>query len=127
MYGAYTGTLANNPEYASSLAGARISPKRSEASENKWLFDRLQRQREAIEGRFGASLEWLRLEDKKASRIAYPHPFDGFNESNWPEMVAWLCEHIVRLEAAFSGPMSQLNRQLKSGIDSAAEDGSQQT
>lgn len=69
------------------------------------------------------SLEWRRMDDKKANRIVSSGPFDGFNESVWPEMVAWLCDHIVRLEAAFSESLSRLNRQLKSGIDSATAHG----
>ena len=49
------------------------------------------------------------MDDKKASRIAFSSPFDGFNESTWPEMVAWLCDHIVRLEAAFAERLKRLN------------------
>ena len=92
---------------------------RSDKNENKWLFDRLMQQREDIEARFGDSFDWLRLDDRKASRIVYSSPFDGFNESVWPEMMAWLCDHIARLEAAFSEPLSRLNAELKSGIDPA--------
>ena len=99
---------------------------RSDAAENKWLFDRLDEVRDEVEDRFGDSLRWLRLEDKKASRIAFSCGFDGFDESSWPDMVAWLCEHIVRLERAFSEPLARLNRQLKSGIDFAAADGASQ-
>lgn len=96
---------------------------RQEARQNKWLFDELEEQRAEIEDRFGTGLEWLRSDQKKRSRIAFSCPFDGFNESTWPEMVAWLCKHIVQLEATFSEPMSRLNRQLRSGIDSAATAG----
>ncbi len=97
---------------------------RAEASENKWLFDQLVQDRAEAESRFGDNLEWLRLDDKKQSRIAFSCRFDGFNESSWPDMVAWLCEHIVRLEQAFSEPLARLNHQLKSGIDHTATDGS---
>ena len=100
-----------------------LSLARSDKRENKWLFERLEQQRREVEGRFGDGLEWRRMDDNKASRIVYSKPFDGFNESVWPEMVAWLCDHIVRLEAAFSEPLSRLNRQLKSGIDTATTDG----
>ena len=96
---------------------------RPDRSENKWLFDRFMQEREEIESQFGNSLEWLRLDDKKASRIAFSSAFDGYNESVWPEMVTWLCDHIVRLEEAFSEPLARLNRQLKSGIDLATADG----
>ena len=96
---------------------------RSDAKENKWLFDRLGQQRAEIEARFGERLRWLRLDKKKASRITFSRSFDGFNESNWPDMVDWLREHIVRLEKAFSEPLAQLNQQFKSGIDNATANG----
>ena len=38
-------------------------------------------------------------------------------------MMAWLCEHIVRLEEAFSEPLARLNRRLKSGVDYEAAEG----
>ena len=56
------------------------------------------------------------------SRIVYSRPFEGFDQSVWPEMTAWLCDHIVRLETAFSDPLSRLNREIKSGIDSTTAD-----
>ena len=87
---------------------------RAEASENKWIFDRLERQRQEIEERFGAELKWQRLDDKKASRISHSHPFDGFDDENWPDMIEWLCQHFVKLEEAFSEPLTRLNRRLRS-------------
>ena len=87
---------------------------RAEASENKWVFDQLERRRREIEERFGATLEWQRLDDKKASRICYNQPFDGFDDENWPAMIEWLCSHIVKLDEAFSKSLTRLNRQLKS-------------
>ncbi|MYA30656.1 MAG: DUF4268 domain-containing protein [Gammaproteobacteria bacterium] len=87
---------------------------RAEASENKWIFDRLERERQEIEERFGAELKWQRLDDKKASRISHAHPFDGFNDENWPDMIEWLCQHFVKLEDAFSEPLARLNRRLRS-------------
>lgn len=44
---------------------------RGSKEENKWLFDRLHEQKEAIEADFGEPLEWLRLDNKKASGIRY--------------------------------------------------------
>ena len=107
-------------------ARVELGLQRSEASENKWIFDQLEQVRAEVEARFGGSLKWLRMEDKKASRIVISCGFDGFNESSWPDMVAWLCEHIVRLEQAFSQHLARLNRQLKSGIDSATPDDASQ-
>jgi hypothetical protein len=52
---------------------------RSEASENKWLFDQLFAQKDQLEARFGAPLVWRRMDDNKQSLIVYSQPFDGFN------------------------------------------------
>ena len=84
------------------------------SSENKWIYDRLERKKQEIEEHFGAELKWQRLSDKKMCRISYSHPFDGYGEENWPAMIEWLCEHIVKLEHAFSEPLARLNRRLKS-------------
>ena len=107
-------------------AGVELVMQRPDKGENKWLFDRLMQQRGDIEGRFGDSFNWLRLDDKKASRVEFSSPFDGYNESIWPEMVTWLCDHIVRLEAAFSEPLSRLKGEIKSGIKAATADGTPQ-
>lgn len=90
-----------------------LSLQRADAEENKWIFDRLFAEKDSIEAAFGAQLEWRRMDDKKASRVVYAQPFDGFNRESWPEMTAWLCEHIQRLEAAFSEPLARLTRQLR--------------
>ena len=87
---------------------------RAEAGENKWIYDRLERKRQEIEERFGAELQWQRLDDKKASRISHSQPFVGFDDENWPAMIDWLCQHIVKLEEAFSEPLASLNRRLRS-------------
>ena len=94
---------------------------RSQA-ENKWIFDRLERKQQEIEERFGAELQWQRLDDKKASRICCSHPYDGFNKENWPAIIEWLCEHIIKLEEAFSEPLMRLNQELKSRGDAVLAD-----
>ena len=99
--------------FAKSEARVELYLARSQA-ENKWIFDQLERKKKEIEERFGAEFQWHRLSDKKASRICYSHPFDGFNDENWPAMIEWLCQHIVKLEEAFSEPLARLNRRLRS-------------
>ena len=96
-------------------ARVELTLQRSVTEENKWIFDRLQRERQEIEGRFGDELRWQRLDERKSSRISYSHPFDGFDAENWPEMFRWLCLHIVKLDEAFSEPLGRLNQELKSG------------
>ena len=89
--------------------------------ENKWVFDRLFEQREAVEADFGAPLEWLRLDDKKASRISYRKAYDGYDPENWPEMIEWLVDHVKRLERAFGGRLKDLKPKLRAALDSTAE------
>ena len=78
------------------------------------MFDRLQEEKQEVEDRFGDELRWQRLDERKSSRVSYSHSFDGYDAENWPEMVPWLCRHIVKLEEAFSEPLGRLNQQLKS-------------
>lgn len=91
-----------------------LSLQRPAKGENKWIFDQLEEDRQEIEQSFGAELQWLRKDDGKASRICHAEPFDGFDVENWPRMIEWLCRHFVKLELAFSQPLTNLNRQLKS-------------
>ena len=96
-------------------ARVELSLQRSVTEENKWIFDRLQGERQEVEGRFGDQLRWQRLDERKSSRISYSHPFDGFDADNWPEMIGWLRQHIVKLDEAFSESLGRLNQELKSG------------
>ncbi len=94
-------------------ARVEVSLQRSEASENKWVFDQLLAEKAKIEAAFGDQLDWRRMDDKKASRIVYAKPFDGYNRDTWPEMVLWLSEHIRKLEKSFRDPLARLNRQIR--------------
>ena len=98
--------------------GVELRFKRSE-DDNKWMFDRLKRERREIEERFGAEMLWERLDGKKASWIRYSLNLnDDFHTENWPSRIEWLCEHIVKLEEAFSEPLARLGRELES-LDAA--------
>ena len=86
---------------------------RAEASENKWLFDQLLIMKDQIETKFGAPLVWRRMDTKKASRIIFAKPFDGYNRESWPEMIDWLSVHTRKFEAAFAEPLAKLNPKLR--------------
>lgn len=92
-----------------------LSIQRGEAAENKWFFDHLALEKEAIEAAFGSPLDWRRMDERKASRIMFAEPVDGYDRANWPGMVAWLSENIRRFEAAFKEPLARLNRQFRNG------------
>lgn len=102
-------------------ARSDISIGRGSTEENKWIFDRLHEQKAAIEADFGAPMEWLRMDDKKASGIRYRKEFDGYNPDSWPEMIEWLVSHMKRLESAFSPRLVKLGKKLKSEKSKEAE------
>lgn len=87
---------------------------RPDTNENKKIFDKLEQDRERLEESFGTTLQWLRLDGKKSSKICYSHSFDGDNRENWPEMIDWLCQHIVRLDRTFSEALSRLGEAVRS-------------
>jgi hypothetical protein len=70
---------------------------------NKALFDRLMDERQEIEAEFDRELEWERLDDRRASRIATYRPGkieDDTNELQSYE--SWLIENLLRFKSVFS-------------------------
>lgn len=103
-------------------ARVEISLQRSDATENKWIFDQLFANKDQIERSFGAPLDWRRMDDKKASRIVFAQPFDGFDRTVWSQMINWLSEHIQKLEASFSEPLTRLNKQIRTHDDTSGDE-----
>lgn len=87
---------------------------RSSPEENKWLFDRLYQDHDQYDGKIDGSLEWRRMDDKKASIIHCKKPVQGYSKENWPEMIAWLHSHYRQMENAFAGRLSNLAIEMKS-------------
>ncbi|WOX04223.1 DUF4268 domain-containing protein [Microbulbifer pacificus] len=85
---------------------------RSSQEENKYLFDKLASRREELDSKFGAPLDWERLDNKKACRISYEAPADGFNSDEWPRIAAWLTSHISRIEKTFRPEIPNLKNLL---------------
>lgn len=86
---------------------------RANSVENKWLFDELIKQKDQIDSAFGEPLEWLRLDDKKQSRIQFSTKADGFNKETWPQAVAWHLEQMTKLEKALKGPLQKTAEAMK--------------
>ena len=103
-------------------ARVEISLQRSETAENKWIFDQLFANKDHIERSFDAPLDWRRMDDKKASRIVFAQPFDGFDRTVWSQMINWLSEHIQKLEASFSEPLTRLNKQIRTHDDTSGDE-----
>ncbi len=70
---------------------------------NKAYFDRLHAHKEEIEATFGAPLRWERLDNRRASRIAFDVTGHGGlrDRDRWPELQDAMIDAMVRLERAF--------------------------
>ena len=79
--------------------------------ENIRIFEKLVKEKETIEKSFGGSLEWDRLETRRACRIKKIIREGGYHdaETKWPEIHASMVEAIIRLEKALKPYISKLN------------------
>ncbi|MBZ8117381.1 DUF4268 domain-containing protein [Roseovarius sp. LXJ103] len=94
---------------------AEFVMQRSDAEQNKWLFDQLLAMREEIEGSANMSLNWDRKENVKRCFIRTSLPIDTSNEENWPEMIRWACETYEAIESAVVPHLNSLNVRLQAG------------
>ncbi len=83
---------------------------RGEVAENKNIFDQLLARKDEIEGAFGGSLVWERLDAKRACRIKHLVERGGYRspESQWPEIQSEMVETMNRLEAALKPGLASL-------------------
>ncbi len=80
---------------------------------NKLIFDKLYEQKDKIEQDFSAKLEWVRLDDKKSSRIQFAKAVDGYNQENWKDYAKWQIEHMIKLENATKEKLLAASKALK--------------
>ncbi|TDX26021.1 uncharacterized protein DUF4268 [Modicisalibacter xianhensis] len=106
-------SMPYNLIFGKSEIRVELSLQRSEAEINTYVFEHLEKQKTAIEQTFGNKLIWLPLPPKKACRVQYAKAVDGYDKANWPEMIAWLVEHMTRLEKALKAPLQQINQKMK--------------
>lgn len=99
--------------FSKSEVRVEFSMGRSQAEVNRFVFDRLEAQKEHIEADFGAALTWQPLPSRKACRIQYAKPVDGYDKANWSEMIQWLIDHMTQLEKALNGPLDKVRQALK--------------
>lgn len=78
-------------------------------AENKAIFDKLAESKDAIEAAFGGSLDWQRLDGKRACRIKKNIDLGGYrDESKWPEIQAAMIDAMIRLEKALKPHIAKL-------------------
>lgn len=70
---------------------------------NKELYDKLYSYKEEIEEKLGFSLEWLRLDNKKASRIlTYIDGLDFNNRNNYPQLINESINTVIKMRDIFT-------------------------
>lgn len=74
-----------------------------DGEKNKAIFDKLHEQKDLIQKEYGSTLEWERLDDKRASRIAIYR--DGSIESSeevLSEIKQWHIENLLKFKKTFA-------------------------
>ena len=97
--------------YVVLMDGARVELyiDTGDAEKNKTIFDHLADKREQIDGEFGQSLDWQKLEHKRASRIALLIAGGGLTQQDtWPDLQDRMISAMVRLHAALQPHIRKL-------------------
>lgn len=82
------------------------------AVENKKIFDLLNEEKEFIESKFGNSLNWERLDGKRASRISVSTSFIRDNYDNWNFAIKWHVDNIKKLENSMQESLSKIKNKF---------------
>ena len=96
-----------------SYGRAELYIDRGDREENKFIFDQLYAKKTAIENVFGQALTWERLDDKRASRIKAETSGSIFDPDQWPTLIEFMTDAMVRLETTFKEPLASINRRLR--------------
>ena len=91
-------------------------------SENKFIFDCLSSDKEQLETNFGGLLVWERMEDSRACRIKAEIEANVFDRNEWPRMIDFMTDAMVRIEKVFHDPLQKLNGELRSRSANAETD-----
>ena len=80
-----------------------------EASENKWLFDQLEKDKASLESEFGEPFEWDRLDLKKASQIVIYR--DGTIDEDLEtleDISNWAIDGLLKLKSVFRPRLAKI-------------------
>jgi hypothetical protein len=81
-----------------------------DAEVNKRIFDAIYERKDEIEDKFGACLDWQRLDDKRASRIRYVLPGVGLqDDESWFELQDRMIETMINFSCALQPEINQLH------------------
>lgn len=79
-------------------------------ADNKAIFDKLAESKDDIEAAFGGSLEWERLDGRRACRIKKNIDAGRYrDESKWSEIEEAMIETMIRFEKALKPHIARLD------------------
>jgi hypothetical protein len=100
-------------EAGRSYGRAELYIDRGDKEENKFIFDNLYIKKEPIETALGRELTWERLDDKRACRIKSEMSGSIFDSNQWPALIEFMTDAMVRMENTFKEPLADINQQLQ--------------
>ena len=83
---------------------------RGEQDENELIFNELLKYKSDIEAKFGNVLIWEQLPTKRACRIKYEKPYDGYNREIWDDMVTFMVDAMCKFEKAMKPYIEEVNK-----------------
>lgn len=96
----------------------------SDKEVNKRLFDELVAEADVWRGRVGSALDWERLDDKKASRIARYHPpFSLDDQQARAEARMWAVRETVAMYDALNETLRRRAREIRDAVRREDPDG----
>ncbi len=100
-------------------ASAQLYIDQGDADSNKAIFDSLAVRKADIEEEFGASLEWERLDNRRASRIAaYREGHIEQPEEELREIRSWMIERVLRIKQVLGPRLAQQEQNTPAGAAS---------
>lgn len=92
---------------------AEVYIDRDDPIENEFIFNELHKRKGELEASIGEPCVWDRVEGRRACRIKLERPGNIFEQEQWPEMIEFMVDAMVRIEKAFHDPLEKINSTLK--------------
>lgn len=80
--------------------------------ENKFIFDELAKRKDQIHKEYDDSLNWKRMDSKRACRIGDQIPGSIFDKEQRGKIMDFMVDSMVRLEKTFKTPLEEVNQKL---------------
>lgn len=81
--------------------------------ENKFLFDEMYKLKDVIETELRKPVIWKRLDERKSSRLEIEKEFDCFDKENWPEIIEYLKNEMVKFSKVLKPKVAKIGDKLK--------------